>query len=126
MGRNVRAVPLVHHRARRLRREQTEAERKLWDRLRSEELSEFRFRRQFVIEEFIADFACTKARLVIELDGAHHLNQTAKDEWRTRIIERHGFRVLRFWDSEVLIDVDAVIERIVDALGEGGGLEKPR
>src|SRR5271167_943129 len=95
-----RTVSLPHHRARRLRRDQTDAEKKLWGRLRSKRLSQFRFRRQFPIGNFIADFACPQSGLVIELDGGHHLDQAAKDDWRTKVIGQRGFCVLRFWDSE--------------------------
>ena len=116
MTRKTRAVTLTHHRARRLRREQTDAEKKLWGRLRAKGLYQFRFRRQFPIGNFIADFACADARLVIELDGGQHLDQAAKDNWRTELIEQLGFRVLRFWDSEVLTGIDEVIERIAAAL----------
>ena len=114
----VRAVTLTHHRARQLRRDQTDAEKKLWGRLRANRLEQFHFRRQFAIGNFIADFACPGAGLAIELDGGYHLDQAAKDSWRTQLIEQRGFRVLRFWDSEVLIDIDCVIERITEALRE--------
>src|SRR6266849_4277133 len=116
MTRNVRRVTLPHHRARRLRREQTDAEKKLWSRLRGKGLDQFRFRRQFAIGNFIADFACPEAGLVVELDGGHHLDQSAKDDWRSKLIEQRGFRVIRFWDSEVLTGIDEVIERIAAAL----------
>ena len=116
MTRNVRAVALPHHRARLLRRDQTEAEKRLWGRLRSKRLIKFRFRRQFPIGNFIADFACPQTKLVIELDGGHHLDQAARDEWRTKLIEQRGFFVMRFWDNEVLTDIDGVVERIVAAL----------
>jgi very-short-patch-repair endonuclease len=114
----VRAVTLTHHRARRLRRDQTDAEKKLWGRLRAKGLDQFRFRRQFAIGNFIADFACPEAGLVIELDGGHHVDQATKDDWRTKIIAQHGFRVIRFWDSGVLTGIDDVIKKIVEALRE--------
>jgi len=118
MPRTIKTVALRHHRARQLRRDQTDAEKKLWGRLRSKRLLQFRFRRQFTIGNFIADFACPKMKLVIELDGSQHLDQVAKDEWRTRLIEQRGFRVLRFWDSDVLTNIDDVVDRIVVALSE--------
>ena len=118
MTRNVRRVTLPHHRARRLRREQTDAEKKLWSQLRAKGLDQFRFRRQFAIGNFIADFACPEAGLVIELDGGHHLDQAARDNWRTELIEQRGFRVIRFWDNDVLTGIEYVIERIAFALRE--------
>jgi very-short-patch-repair endonuclease len=108
----VKAISLQHHRARQLRRDQTDAEKKLWERLRARRFGGFRFRRQFPIGNFIADFACPHARLVVELDGGQHLEQAAKDAWRTRLIEQRGYRVIRFWDAEVLTGIDGVLERI--------------
>jgi very-short-patch-repair endonuclease len=118
MTRTIKPVPLPHHRARLLRHDQTDAEKKLWGRLRAKRFGQFHFRRQFPIGNFIADFACPKSKLVIELDGGQHLDQKAKDDWRTRLIEQRGFRVLRFWDSDVLTDIDGVLERIMEALSE--------
>ncbi len=118
MPRNTRSVTLPHHRARQLRRDQTDAEKKLWARLRAKRLNGFHFRRQFAIGNFIADFACPEARLVVELDGGHHLDQAAKDNWRTNLIAQHGFRVIRFWDHDVLAGIDDVIERIAAVLRE--------
>jgi very-short-patch-repair endonuclease len=112
----VKAISLTHHRARRLRRNQTDAEAKLWARLRANRFCDFRFRRQFPIGNFIADFACPRARLAIELDGGHHLDQATKDAWRTKLIEHRGYKVIRFWDAEVLTDIDLVLERIDQAL----------
>jgi len=112
----VKTVFLPHHRARRLRRDQTDAEKKLWAHLRAGRLGEFRFRRQFPIGNFITDFACPRARLVIELDGGQHLDQASKDAWRTSLIEQRGYNVIRFWDPEVLTDIDGVLQRIDEAL----------
>jgi very-short-patch-repair endonuclease len=112
----VKPLSLPHYRARRLRRDQTDAEKKLWTRLRARRFGEFRFRRQFPIGNFIADFACPRARLVIELDGGQHMDGAAKDAWRTKLIEQRGYRVIRFWDAEVLTDIDCVLERIEQAL----------
>jgi len=109
-------ISLTHHRARQLRHNQTDVEKKLWARLRSGSLSDFRFRRQFPIGNFIADFACPKSRLAIELDGAQHLDRNAQDSWRTKLIEQRGYKVIRFWDSEVLTDIAGVLERIEQAL----------
>jgi very-short-patch-repair endonuclease len=83
---NPRKVP--HHRARNLRRDQTDAEANLWSRLRNGQLSDAKFRRQFPIGVFIADFCCPSRRLVIELDGGQHAESLPKDEWRSRMIPR--------------------------------------
>ncbi len=85
-------------------------------RLRARRFEDCRFRRQFPIGNFIADFVCPNARLVIELDGGQHIDTVAKDAWRTRMIEQRGHRVIRFWDAEVLTDIDGVLDRIEQAL----------
>lgn len=105
--------------ARLLRRNATDAERKLWRQLRARlPLEGTYFRRQVPIDPFIADFACFRHRLVIELDGDHHGVGAApdRDAERTRTLERHGFRVLRFWSHQVLTAGDAVLETIQAAL----------
>jgi very-short-patch-repair endonuclease len=102
--------------ARRLRRDQTDAERKLWSRLRDRRLYGARFRRQHPIGPFISDFCCTEAKLVIELDGGQHAFQKRSDAERTAFLEGQGYRVIRYWDSEVLTSTDAVLQRIALAL----------
>ena len=102
--------------ARRLRRDQTETERRLWARLRARQLCGAKFRRQHPIGRFIADFCCLGHGLVVELDGGQHAMQAEADRRRSAFLRRRGFRVLRFWDNQVLEDIDAVLERIVEAL----------
>jgi very-short-patch-repair endonuclease len=103
-------------RARRLRREQTDAERKRWSRLRSRKLGGIKFRRQVPIGPFIADFAVLNRKLMVELDGGRHAEQGARDAARTAFLNARGFRVVRFWDHEVLLDLDDVISRIMSSL----------
>jgi very-short-patch-repair endonuclease len=110
-----RTIP--HRRARSLRRDQTAAEVRLWSRLRNASLNGFKFRRQFPIGEFIADFCCPRRRFVIELDGAQHAEQVHRDEWRSALLARHGYRVLRFWNEEIINNLDGVLERILAELG---------
>ncbi len=114
------AVRLVHHRARRLRYEQTDAEKELWERLRAKRLNGVRFRRQFPIGNFIADFCCQEHRLAIELDGGQHAEQSARDRWRTRLLGLRGYRVIRFWDNEVLTNLEGVLEAILSAVESAG------
>jgi len=102
--------------ARRLRRDQTDVERKLWSRLRDRRLCGVRFRRQHPIGPFIVDFCSIEANLVIELDGGQHALQARSDAARTEFLRRQGYRVLRFWDNEALANIDAVLQRIVEAL----------
>jgi very-short-patch-repair endonuclease len=114
----LKTISLTHHRARQLRHNLTHTEKKLRACLRSGRFSDHRFRRQFPIGNFIADFACTKTRLVVELDGARHLDRTSQDAWRTKLLEQRGYKVIRFWDNEVLADITGVLERIEQALSK--------
>jgi very-short-patch-repair endonuclease len=107
--------------ARRLRREMTFAERLLWAQLRQRELDGFKFRRQHLIGRFIVDFVCIEARGVIEIDGGQHAEQRLRDDARTAWLNGQGYRVLRFWNNEVLQDTDAVREAIRSAMYETCG-----
>ena len=90
----------------------TDAEAKLWSRLRDGRLLGTKFRRQVPIGRFIADFCCRNPKLVVEVDGGQHAERAAQDAARTRVIAEHGYTVLRFWDHEVLNDTEAVLEAI--------------
>jgi len=105
-------------RARSLRETPTDAESLLWYHLRDRRLANFKFRRQRPIGPYFADFACLEAKLVVELDGGQHVEAAAYDENRTRFMEAQGYRVLRFWNNEVLTQTDAIRERILQALQE--------
>ena len=105
-----------HARERVLRRDQTEAERLLWQHLRNGRLLEFKFRRQHRIGPYYVDFYCAKARLVLELDGSQHLANVEYDEQRTRFLESLGCRVQRFWNFEALENPDRVLDRIANLL----------
>ena len=102
--------------ARHLRETQTEAERKLWSRLRGRNLGGFKFRRQFPIDRYFADFVCIDAKPIIELDGSQHLEQVDYDAQRTAVLEACGFHVLRFWNYQVLRHMDDVLAAIWQAL----------
>ena len=102
--------------ARSLRKRQTDAEQRLWTRLRDRQLLGFKFRRQHLIGRYIADFCCAEARFVIELDGDQHAIDRASDAERTAILEREGYRVLRFWDNDVFQNLEGVLVRIAEAL----------
>ena len=108
--------PLIRDTARRLRREQTEWEHNLWTRLRRRQLKGFKFRRQHPIGPFFADFFCPEAKLVIEIDGSQHADELARDESRNGFLRDAGYRVLRFWNHEIRAEIDAVMQRIADAL----------
>lgn len=104
-------------RAKQLRRSQTDAEAKLWSRLRADQLG-IKFRRQHRVAGYILDFACIERSLVVELDGGQHLEQTDYDARRTGTLEQHGLRVLRFWNNDVLLRTDDVVQAILDAVNE--------
>ena len=93
--------------ARKLRGDPTDAEKRLWGHLRGGQLGE-RFTRQLPIGNFVVDFACRSARLAIELDGGQHSDNSA-DDARTRQIEAHGYRLIRFWNNDVLRNTDGVL-----------------
>jgi very-short-patch-repair endonuclease len=107
---------LTRDTARRLRLDQTDAEYRLWSRLRGRQLEGFKFRRQHTIGPFVADFFCLEAKLVIELDGSQHADQLHRDESRSEFIRGAGYAVLRIWNHEVISEIDAVLQRIADAL----------
>ncbi len=99
-------------RAQQLRSAATPAERKLWTHLSRRQVAGVRFSRQIPIGPFICDFVSHSARLVIELDGGQHDENEGRDRERTAYIEGMGFRVLRFWNTEVLESVESVISGI--------------
>jgi very-short-patch-repair endonuclease len=109
---------MTSSRTRQLRCNQTEAERRLWSRLRDRQLAGYKFRRQVAFGPFIVDFICFDARLLIELDGGQHgeCPQQLHDDERTAWLESQGYRMLRFWNNEVLENVDGVLTAIAEAL----------
>jgi very-short-patch-repair endonuclease len=102
---------------RRLRRDQTDAERALWFRLRDRRLGGWKFRRQFPIDRFVIDFFCADAHLIVELDGGQHAMKSDADANRTRILEAMGYLVLRFWNNDVMRNIDGVLEDVLAAVG---------
>lgn len=114
-----RSVPRIMQRAGELRKEPTPAETRLWSRLRRNQLNETAFRRQHAIGPYITDFCAVKAKLVVELDGSQHLEQEAYDMERTAYLKGRGYRVLRFWNNDVMNDLDAVLWEIALAIEEG-------
>lgn len=106
------------HSAGLLRRRLTPAESKLWTKLRGNQLESVSFRRQHAIGPYIADFCAPKAKLVIELDGGQHAEQAEYDAQRTAYLEKHGYRVLRFWNNEVMKNIEGVWQVIEEAIKE--------
>ena len=109
----------VRVRARALRKGSTDAEALLWSRLRARQLSNLKFRRQHPIGHYFADFACVEIGLVIELDGGQHAEDVAlhRDQTRSDDMAALGFQTLRFWNNDVLLQTEAVLEKILQVAG---------
>ena len=115
MPRPIRSNPKTKHQAIELRRESTPAERKLWSRIRNDQLG-VTFRRQHAVGIYIPDFCSPKAKLVIELDGSQHLEQEEYDNERTKYLESQEYKVIRFWNNDVVNNIDGVILAIIYAM----------
>ncbi|PTQ67715.1 endonuclease domain-containing protein [Pseudomonas sp. GV071] len=100
----------LRERAKGLRGEATEAERGMWYRLRDRRFMGLKFRRQVPLGRYIVDFLCSEMKLIVELDGGQHMEQAAYDQCRTQWLEGQGYRVLRFWNDQVLLEMEAVLE----------------
>lgn len=111
-----RSDQVAARRARAFRLLSTTAEHRLWQRLRSRQLAQAKFRRQAPVGPYIVDFICLDAGLVIEIDGSQHAENAGYDLQRTQFLERQGLRVIRFWNNEVLENLQGVLDRIRDAL----------
>ena len=115
----------TRNRAKALRANLTEPERRFWYRLRANRLG-VKFHRQVVLAPYIADFAARSERLVVELDGDTHPGREAYDEARTRVLEQRGYRVLRFQNADVMGNLDGVLRAILIALGRDPESRHPR
>jgi very-short-patch-repair endonuclease len=119
--------------ARRLRRNQTDAERVLWFRLRDRRLDGWKFKRQVPIDRFVVDFFCPDGKLIVEIDGGQHEQDKERDANRTSALEAMGYLVLRFWNNDVMRNIDGVLETILSTLNQqrseldvGGALSRDR
>jgi very-short-patch-repair endonuclease len=108
----------LRDRARRLRADPTAEERKLWQHLKAKRLGGFRFRRQHPIGPYFADFCCITRQVIVELDGSQHADEDAerKDVLRTAFLNERGYRVMRFWNDQVIGEIENVLEAIRLAL----------
>jgi len=106
--------------ARQLRKDQTEAERYLWQLLRGRRLSGYKFRRQHPVGRFVLDFYCAKKRLAIELDGGQHTEdgQARYDQERTTFLAKKGIKILRIWDNEMFLRPNEVLDKIIIELDD--------
>jgi very-short-patch-repair endonuclease len=98
--------------SRNLRKRQTDAENLLWRHLRGKQVEGLRFRRQHPIGRYIADFVCLEKRLILEIDGGQHAIEIEKDEARSNWLMAEGYNILRFWNNDVLTNLEGVLETI--------------
>lgn len=112
--------------AKRLRHDSTDAERQLWSRLRVHRLAGFKFKRQAPLGPYIVDFSCFEAKLVVELDGGQHAEAVERDIQRDNWLAGQGFRILRFWNNEVLGNLEGVLTRILEYLVSPSPQRPPR
>lgn len=115
MPRKKRSNPKTKHNAIQLRKKSTPAERKLWSRIRDDQLG-VNFRRQHAVGNYIPDFVCIEKKLIIELDGSQHLEQEEYDEERTKYLASLGYKVIRFWNNDVMKNIEGVILAILHAM----------
>ena len=111
-----RSTPKILHQAGELRKQTTPAEKKLWAYLRLMREDGIRFRRQYAIGTYITDFCAPRKKIIIELDGSQHLDQEEYDDERTKYLESQGYKVIRFWNNQVMKDIDDVMKEILFAL----------
>jgi very-short-patch-repair endonuclease len=110
------SVDGAHPRARSLRQNMTEAERRLWQILRSHQMKGYKFRRQVPIGRYVADFVCHEARLIVEIDGGQHDRSSCREAARTEFLQNEGYRILRFWNNDVVANLDGVHQTIAGEL----------
>jgi adenine-specific DNA-methyltransferase len=108
------ASPLARH----LRKNPTDAESRLWQHLQQRQLAGFRFRRQAPLGPYVADFVCQSEKLVVEVDGGEHADRIEHDNRRTAWLAANGYRVLRFWNNDVLGNTESVLETILKTIEE--------
>ncbi|HKY55723.1 MAG TPA: DUF559 domain-containing protein [Anaerolineales bacterium] len=123
MPRKKRSNPKTKHQAIQLRKKSTPAERKLWSRIRNDQLG-VTFRRQHSVGIYIPDFCSPKAKLIIELDGSQHLEQEEYDEERTNYFESLGYKVIRFWNKDVMNKIQEVLLAITFAMEENSSKDE--
>jgi very-short-patch-repair endonuclease len=113
----------------------TEAEKRIWQILRSHQINGYKFRRQVPIGRYIADFVCHEVRLIVEIDGGQHDRSSPQEAERSMFLHNQGYRILRFWNNEVMANLGGVHQTIADELGgitptqtlphRGGGIFRP-
>ncbi len=110
------STPIIRNQAAKLRHNPTQAEASLWNLLRAHQINDVHFRRQYAIGKYIVDFCAPRKKLVIELDGQPHTKSGEQDDDRSTFLRSRGYKVLRFWNHDVLNDTGTVIQAIKHAL----------
>jgi len=121
-----RTTPKIFARAKELHRNMSPAESKLWTHLRAHRTGDVHFRNQHAIGNYIVDFCAPRKKLIIELYGSQHLEQKEYDDERTKYLELRGYRVLRFWNNDVMQDIEIVLKVIWNALNDEKGDEETK
>ena len=119
-----RTTTKIFARSKELSRNLTLAEEKLWAQLRAHRMGEVHFRKQHAIGNYIVDFCAPRKKLIVELDGSQHLEQEEYDAERTEFLKSKGYKVLRFWNNDVMNDIESVLNVIWDTLSERTGSDK--
>ncbi len=107
---------MMKQKARELRKNQTISEAKIWHLVRAKQIAGLKFRRQHPIQPYIVDFVCLDKKLIIEVDGGQHADAIEYDEKRTQFLESNGYKVIRFWNNDVLHNIEGVYEVILKHL----------
>ncbi|MDK9702216.1 MAG: endonuclease domain-containing protein [Sulfuritalea sp.] len=115
---------IAGHLQRKLRNNMTDAEARLWQRLRGRQIAGCKFRRQHPFLDYVLDFVCLEKRLIVEVDGGQHLD-SERDQVRDKHLQEAGFAILRFWNNQVLQEMDAVVEVIWNALQKEAPVSTP-
>jgi very-short-patch-repair endonuclease len=110
-------MPSMTKRAKELRKNMTDAEKKIWQMIRKRQILGNKFRRQVPIGPYIADFVCFEKKVIVEIDGGQHKTREGYDQKRTKWFQSQGFRVIRFWNNDVLKNIEGVTERLYARLG---------
>ena len=112
-------------RARHLRRHQTDAEALFWAEVRDRQFLDLKWRSQVPIGRYFADFICESEKLIVELDGSQHIDQSDYDEKRTEVLGLHGYRVIRFWNDDIIHHMSDVLSEIQECVGEAKHIPSP-
>ena len=107
---------IMQERAKKLRKHNTDVESLLWYFLRNRNLNGYKFKRQVIITPYIVDFICQHKNLIIEIDGSQHFDNKDYDDARTEFLKSKGYRVIRFWNNEILENIENVLTKILDTL----------